>query len=220
LLDSLLQEIVKMSKETAATQAVLKYFQHQNRPYSAQDVFMNLHKEHGKPLVQRVIDQLVTEQKLSEKVNGKQKCFVINQDSLPAASEEELAKLDKEVNELNNDLSSKQDKLKVVDSKVRKLNSSLTSKEAEQQLESLQSTVHEMEERLEKLQNNQVLITEEQKNEINKRYAEAVTHWKKRKRMCMNALDSILESWPKSKKDLFDQIGIDTDESCGVSIPK
>ena len=47
---------------------------------------------------------------------------------MPAASEEELAKLDKEVNELNNDLSSKQDKLKVVDSKVRKLNSSLTSK--------------------------------------------------------------------------------------------
>ena len=47
-----------------------------------QDVFMNLHKEHGKPLVQRVIDQLVAEQKLSEKVNGKQKCFVINQGSV------------------------------------------------------------------------------------------------------------------------------------------
>ena len=43
---------------------------------------MNLHKEHGKPLVQRVIDQLVAEQKLSEKVNGKQKCFVINQGSV------------------------------------------------------------------------------------------------------------------------------------------
>ena len=40
---------------------------------------MNLHKEHGKPLVQRVLDQLVTDNKLKEKINGKQKCYVANQ---------------------------------------------------------------------------------------------------------------------------------------------
>ena len=40
---------------------------------------MNLHKEHGKPLVQRVLDQLVAENKLKEKINGKQKCYVANQ---------------------------------------------------------------------------------------------------------------------------------------------
>ena len=47
--------------------------------YFCQDVFMNLHKEHGKPLVQRVLDQLVAENKLKEKINGKQKCYVANQ---------------------------------------------------------------------------------------------------------------------------------------------
>ena len=40
---------------------------------------MNLHKEHGKPLVQRVLDLLVAENKIKEKVNGKQKCYVANQ---------------------------------------------------------------------------------------------------------------------------------------------
>ena len=40
---------------------------------------MNLHKEHGKPLIQRVLDQLVAESKLKEKINGKQKAYFANQ---------------------------------------------------------------------------------------------------------------------------------------------
>jgi hypothetical protein len=66
-------------KDDAALAAVLQYFVHQNRPYSAQDVFMNLHKDHSKAVVQKVIDQLVEQQDLREKVNGKQKCYVANQ---------------------------------------------------------------------------------------------------------------------------------------------
>eukprot|EP00088_Acartia_fossae_P022801 TRINITY_DN2390_c0_g1_i15.p1 TRINITY_DN2390_c0_g1~~TRINITY_DN2390_c0_g1_i15.p1 ORF type:complete len:210 (-),score=79.15 TRINITY_DN2390_c0_g1_i15:206-835(-) len=208
-----------MSKDSAASSAVLKYFQNQNRPYSAQDVFMNLHKEHGKPLVQRVIDQLVAETKLKEKLNGKQKCYVINQDNLPTANDEELAKLDSTCAELANTLHSKQDKLKSLDAKVRKLNSSLTSKEAEKKLATLQEEVNEMEERLEKLQNNTVLITTEEKNRINKEYEAAIKLWKKRKRTCTSAQDSILESCSKKKKDLLEEIGIDTDESVGAVIP-
>ena len=45
-------------------------------------------------------------------------------------------------------------------------------------------------------------------------------HWRKRKRMATEVLDSVLESWPKSKKCLYEEIGIETDESVGVSIPK
>ena len=66
-------------KDDAAAAAVLQYLVQQNRPYSAQDVFMNLHKEHSKAVVQKVIDQLVETQELREKVNGKQKCYVANQ---------------------------------------------------------------------------------------------------------------------------------------------
>ena len=40
---------------------------------------MNLHSEHGKPVVQRAIDQLVVDGKLKEKINGKQKCYFVNQ---------------------------------------------------------------------------------------------------------------------------------------------
>ena len=45
-------------------------------------------------------------------------------------------------------------------------------------------------------------------------------HWRKRKRMATEILDSILESWPKSKKSLYEEIGVETDESVGVALPK
>jgi len=207
-------------KDEAALAAVYQYYLHQNRPYSAQDVFMNLHKEHGKPLVQRVIDQLVAQSKLKEKLNGKQKCYVVNQDSMPTSSEEELSKLDEECKNISDQLAKKQESLKAMEANVRKLNSSLTSKEAAEKLAKLETENAEMKERLDKLQNQQVLITEDEKKSINRKYDESITHWKKRKRMCVDALDSILESWPKSKKDLYEEIGLETDEDVGATFPK
>jgi hypothetical protein len=31
--------------------------------------------------------------------------------------------------------------------------------------------------------------------------------------------DSILESWPKPKKELMEEVGIETDEDVGVKLP-
>ena len=38
--------------------------------------------------------------------------------------------------------------------------------------------------------------------------------------MATDILDSVLESWPKSKKSLYEEIGVETDEDAGVSLPK
>ena len=40
---------------------------------------LNLHKEHGKTAIQKVIDNLVAEGKLKIKLNGKQSCYFANQ---------------------------------------------------------------------------------------------------------------------------------------------
>ena len=42
----------------------------QNRPYSVNDVVLNLHKEHGKAAVQKALDVLVADAKVKEKVGG------------------------------------------------------------------------------------------------------------------------------------------------------
>ena len=85
-------------------QIVLKYMADQNRPYSTNDIVMNLRKEFGKTAVQNALDNLVIEKKLTEKVNGKQKVYVINQDSLPTANQKELAALETQIREAEDDL--------------------------------------------------------------------------------------------------------------------
>ena len=48
--------------------AVYRYLRDQNRPYSTNDILLNLHKEHGKTAIQKAIDTLVVEGKVIEKV--------------------------------------------------------------------------------------------------------------------------------------------------------
>jgi len=48
--------------------AIYKYLRDQNRPYSINDILLNLHKEHGKTALQKAIDVLVVEGKVIEKV--------------------------------------------------------------------------------------------------------------------------------------------------------
>ena len=60
----------------------------------------------------------------------------------------------------------------------------------------------------------------EEKLAIQGAHTKTVTAWRKRKRMASDILDSILESWPKSKASLFEDIGVDSDEAVGVKIPK
>ena len=50
--------------------AVLEYLTKQNRPYSVNDVVLNLHKEHGKAAVQKALDVLVADARVKEKVGA------------------------------------------------------------------------------------------------------------------------------------------------------
>ena len=64
------------------------------------------------------------------------------------------------------------------------------------------------------------VMSKEEKLAIQGAHGKTVTGWRKRKRMASDILDSILESWPKSKASLFEEIGVETDESVGVKMPK
>lgn len=46
-------------KDQAAGEAVLEYLATQNRPYSVNDIVLNLHKEHGKAAIQKGLEKLV-----------------------------------------------------------------------------------------------------------------------------------------------------------------
>ncbi|CAI8032607.1 Homologous-pairing protein 2 homolog, partial [Geodia barretti] len=129
------------AKEAAAPAKILQYMLDQNRPYSAGDVFNNLHKEFGKTCVQRCLDQLVTEGKLVEKTYGKQKTYVINQSQFPDVDGSELNALDKEIAEVQKQLQESQSHCQRLNSELSALNSSLTAEQASNQLRELEKEV-------------------------------------------------------------------------------
>uniref|UniRef100_A0A3B4FTB4 Homologous-pairing protein 2 homolog n=1 Tax=Pundamilia nyererei TaxID=303518 RepID=A0A3B4FTB4_9CICH len=64
---------------------ILAYLNEKNRPYSAQDVFSNLQKQHGlgKTAVVKAMELLALEGKIKEKIYGKQKIYFADQSLLP-----------------------------------------------------------------------------------------------------------------------------------------
>ena len=141
-------------KESETQSAVLDYLGQQNRPYSTNDLHLNLHKEHGKTAIQKVIDMLVAENKLKVKVNGKQNCYFANQDLLPTCSEEELAGLEAGCQAREEEVRALREKVKAAQGKVLQLCSSLTLGEAREQLEEVVRENQGLEERLGRLEGN------------------------------------------------------------------
>lgn len=82
-----------MSKEK---HIILGYLEKVNRPYSANDILLNLHKECGKSVVQKALDYLVDEKKVQEKTYGKQKVYSIIQ-QIQECNNVDLETLEKEV---------------------------------------------------------------------------------------------------------------------------
>ena len=80
--------------------------------------------------------------------------------------------------------------------------------------------VSKLQEKLTGLEENQVLVSKEEKDKVYSENENMNKTWRKRKRMAMDILDAILEGYPKSKKQLFEEIGVETDEDVGVALPK
>ena len=58
----------------------------------------------------------------------------------------------------------------------------------------------ELDSRLKRLRDKGEVISASERKKIVEENEKMVMVWRKRKRMCTDILDAILESWPKSKK--------------------
>ncbi|XP_045596094.2 homologous-pairing protein 2 homolog [Procambarus clarkii] len=207
-------------KDLEAMEKIKRYLEQQNRPYSVNDIFMNLHKEVGKTAVQKCLDQLVGTGSIKEKTYGKQKVYVFDQEQFPALDEEKLKKMDKQVEELTQTIKEAEKECAEVETKLRNLSSSLTTDEAKKKISQLEEEVSKLEHKLSSLKENQVLVSKEEKDKITKASEQMIKQWRKRRRMALDILDAIMEGYPHPKKQLFEEIGIETDEDVGVVLPK
>ena len=109
--------------------------------------------------------------------------------------------------------------MKEAEGKLKELQSQPTNEEAEKAISEAENIISGMEEKLNKLSNEKNLISKEEKETISQNHELAVKEWRKRKRMCTDVMNAILEGYPKSKKDFLEEVGIETDEDFDVKIP-
>lgn len=64
------------------------------------------------------------------------------------------------------------------------------------------------------------VVSREERDRVTVKRDAAVNEWRRRKRMCEAVIDAVLESYPKSKRILVDDMGIELDEDVGVKVPK
>lgn len=202
-----------------SSEVVIKYLRDQNRPYSANDIFNNLHEEIKKPTVQKALDKLVEQGRITEKVYGKQKVYVVKQEHLNAKDPgQELHDLDSKLNALSQQLASAEQELKSSENQFHELQFCPTTREAHEEQKVLENKVKLLKEKLESISKNTVKIPEDNKERMQKDHENNMKEWKKRKRLCMDIIESILESYPNSKRSLLDEMGIETDEDVGVPL--
>ncbi|XP_008570103.1 PREDICTED: homologous-pairing protein 2 homolog isoform X4 [Galeopterus variegatus] len=182
---------------------LLRYLQEQNRPYSAQDVFGNLQREHelGKAAVVKALEQLAQQGKIKEKTYGKQKIYFADQGQFDMVSDADLQCLDAKIVALTAKVQSLQQNCRQMEAELKELTSALTTPDMQKEIQELKKECAGYTERLRNIKaaTNHVTPGErEQATELS---------------------DAILEGYPKSKKQFFEEAGIETDEDYNVKLP-
>ncbi|XP_025094797.1 homologous-pairing protein 2 homolog isoform X2 [Pomacea canaliculata] len=195
-------------KEATACKAVLEYLIQQNRPYSAQDVFQNMGKDLGKTAVVRALETLAETKQIKEKIYGKQKVYVADQSQLPALNENEIKAMDQQITQLTGQLQQSQVETQ-----------RLEGEEAKAELQKTIRDVEQLTAKIQQLKEGRVLVSKEDREKVLKRRNHYVKEWRKRKRISMDIVGAVLEGYQKTKRQLLEEIGIETDEDHSVVPP-
>ncbi|XP_045889939.1 homologous-pairing protein 2 homolog isoform X1 [Micropterus dolomieu] len=210
-----------MSKKDNVATLILAYLNEKNRPYSAQDVFCNLQKQHGlgKTAVVKAMEVLALEGKIKEKTYGKQKIYFADQAQFKEVKDVDMKALDCQISELSEEVQSLNQICRQLDAEVKELSSSLTTEEMLSEIRELKAECAGCRARLEKIKSATNHVTPEEKEKVYKERDVYVKEWKKRKRLASDMINAILEGYPKSKKEFLDEAGVETDEDCKVVVP-
>lgn len=200
---------------------VLTYLKNSGRPYSANDVHNNLQKDTGlgKTAVQRALDLLVQEEKIREKTYGKQKIYFPNHET-GDVSAEETEQLEARVAALAAERQELSASVRQLESKLSGLNSGKSTVELRADAKELKNECELMNQKLQVLKSGAGGVDPTVSRKLKQKHTKLVIEWRKRKRLAMDMIDAILESCPKPKKALMEEMDIETDEDAGVSIPK
>lgn len=187
---------------------IFEYLRSQNRPYSAQNVFDNLHGSIKKANCGKLLDSLVEKGEIIGKEYGKAKIYFYNQEKLQETNEEELRELQGNIEAAAGEGKALREDVVTKQKKLRDISSSLSNEEIETKLGSAQVSITELERKLNELKEAGTVSLAEKESMLSllkKNQAEEL----KRKRLCMSILNSLAEMTDETVLKTKDMVGFE-----------
>ncbi|KAL2765008.1 homologous-pairing protein 2-like protein isoform 3, partial [Daubentonia madagascariensis] len=150
---------------------------------------------------------------------GKQKIYFADQDQFGMVSDADLQGLDAKIVALTAKVQSLQQTCRHMEAELKELTSALTTPEMQKEIQELKKECAVYTERLKNIKVATNHVTPEEKEQVYRERQKYCKEWRKRKRMATELCDAILEGYPKSKKQFFEEVGIETDEDYNVKLP-
>jgi Fe2+ or Zn2+ uptake regulation protein len=135
------KENQKPLSESQSRALILEYMVSQNRPYSHQNVFDNLHGKVKKASVPKILDALADAGKLVRKDFGKAKIYLADQSQYPPVSQEEVTAQDQVIADLKEQVNQAKERIASISGEVNKLTSEPADGELDTQLEATRNEV-------------------------------------------------------------------------------
>ncbi|KAB1221041.1 hypothetical protein CJ030_MR3G018974 [Morella rubra] len=206
-------------KSDSAETIVLNFVNEQNRPLNTQNVADALQKFNlKKAAIQKALDALADNGRISFKEYGKQKIYLARQDQFDIPNNEELNRMKEENANLQQQLQEQRRVISEVEGENKTLQSNLTLEQIRDREDKLRKEVKEMEDKLEKLRGGVTLVRPEDRKVVQDMCLETLSQWRRRKRMFKELWDAITENSPKDLKEFKEELGIEYDEDVGVSL--
>ncbi|GLI71740.1 hypothetical protein VaNZ11_017054 [Volvox africanus] len=203
----------------AAEVQIERIVRDQNRPFGLQQL-VDLGATTGlkKAQVLKAVDNLVAEGKILAKEFGKTKLFIPPQAGLKVLSKEEYEARKATVKQLQQECQKEALECKQLETELAGLRSALSEEDIARQTEDISKKLVEDEAKLKVFKAGSVLVTAEERAAAEKTLSTNLDWWRKRRAMFKNIWSSISEGLDGKQADLFEEIGIETDEVVGASM--
>lgn len=191
---------------------VFKFLFDHNRPFTVPDIVQGLEQKISKSKIISILIELVSQNRVIEKNCGKQKIYCVTQKStLPLKdASNQVFELERQNTTLALQLKDVQKELQEHSAQLKQLEGVLSKQQVIENKQNLEEEIMELQKELDSYEGK--VIDPEKKKTVEKNYTKITKEYQKRKRLCMDMVNAIYENYPKTKKQLLQEIGVETDE--------
>lgn len=196
--------------EERVTQLLLR----DNKPFSVQTITGNL-AQYGikKGQVQKAVDVLSSESgSITCKEFGKSKLYFPSQANTAVVSAEDMEARKAEQAQLTQQVAERAEHVKALKSELQALRNCMSVEEVESRCQQLQAKVETDEQKLMQLQSGAELISAEDRQKVETKFAAIMEHWQKRRRIFKSLWGAVSENIDRKKSEVFEEIGVEAND--------